>query len=177
MMSHALARRLKTAAPELAGSAAEIADFTRQAVAQTRQLAHGLAPVAMEAEGLMAALNDLATLTNRTGVACELACEAPVVFHDAAAATHLYRIAQEAVNNALRHAGARRIILRLHDAGETVDLTIDDDGRGLPVAPQATRGMGLPVMEYHARLIGGRLDVRSEPGKGVQITCAVPKHR
>lgn len=177
MMSHTLVRRLKADAPALAGSAAEIADFTRQAVTQTRQLAHGLAPVALEAEGLMTALNDLAILTSRAGVACEFACESPVAFHDDAAATHLYRIAQESVNNALKHAGASRITLRLLDAGEAIGLTIEDDGRGLPAGPTASRGMGLPVMEYRARLIGGRLDIRSEPGKGVRITCAVPKHR
>jgi PAS domain S-box-containing protein len=175
MMSHTLARELKTAAPALAASATEISTFTRAAVVQARQLAHGLAPVALEAEGLMRALNDLAILTSRTGVACEFQCDSPVGLHDSAAATHLYRIAQESVNNALKYAKAAGITVRLQDAAESIHLTIEDNGCGLPAEKPGKCGMGLAVMEYRARLIGGRLDVRSEPGKGVRITCAVPK--
>ena len=176
MISHSLARDAKADAPEFAKTAEEIAKYTREAVSQTRKLAHGLAPVALDAQGLMAALNDLAYLTSRTGVVCELECEAPVNVHDAAAATHLYRIAQEAVNNALKHAGAKRITLRLHNRGSFIELMIEDDGRGLPTRGEETRGMGLQVIDYRSRLIGGRLDVRSEPGQGVRIACLLPTH-
>jgi PAS domain S-box-containing protein len=176
LMSHTLERELNSAAPELASSAEEIAKHTRRAIAQTRQLAHGLAPVALEAEGLMVALNDLATLTARTGVECELECVAPVTLEDPAAATHLYRIAQEAVNNALKHAKAKRITLRLQDLRHAVELTIEDDGVGLTTKPSQP-GMGLQVMDYRARLIGGRLDVSSEPGKGLRLVCSLPRHR
>lgn len=177
MMSHSLARQLKTAAPTLAGAAEEISKDIRQAIAHTRQLAHGLAPVALEAEGLMAALSDLAHLTSRTGVACEFECPSPVSLHDPTTATHLYRIAQEAVNNALKHAQAKHIDLCLQDLGHAVELSIEDDGGGLPSARAGQPGMGLQVIEYRARLIGGRLDVQSPPGQGVRIVCSVPKHR
>jgi PAS domain S-box-containing protein len=176
LMNHTLARELKAKAPELAGSAEEIARYTRQAISQTRQLAHGLAPVALDAHGLMAALNDLAYLTSRTGVDCEFACPRPVSVHDSAAATHLYRIAQEAVNNALKHAGAKRIEIALEDRGSSVELSVQDDGRGLPPEPAARPGMGLQVIEYRARLVGGHLDVCSNPGQGVRIVCSLPKH-
>ena len=175
LMSHTLARELKLAASPLAKSADEIANYTRRAITHTRQLAHGLAPVALEAEGLMAALNDLTYLTSAAGVHCEFECETAVSVHDAAAATHLFRIAQEAVNNALKHAKAHHIILRLEDRGDCVELSVEDDGRGLPRAPSRKPGMGLQVMHYRARLIGGLLHVHSRAGKGVRITCSLPK--
>jgi PAS domain S-box-containing protein len=177
LMSHGLARELATAAPQLVPEVEEISKHTRQAIAQTRQLAHGLAPVALEAEGLMVALNDLATLTSRTGVHCELVCHAPVVLRDPIAATHLYRIAQEAVNNALKHAKAKRLTLTLQDLHQSIELTIADDGVGLPASKRTQPGMGLQVMDYRARLVGARLDVKSEPGQGVQIVVTLPRHR
>ena len=177
MMCHALARELKKSAPKYETEVEEIAQFIRKAVVQTRQLAHGLAPVALEAEGLMAALNDLATLTSRTGVRCEFECESPVALHDPAVATHLYRIAQEAVNNALKHAEAKRVTIGLRESHDAIELKINDNGRGFPAAAQGRPGMGLQVIEYRARLIGGRLDMSSEPGHGVSITCSVPKLR
>lgn len=176
LMSHTLARDLKRQTPGLAKAAEEIASYTRGAISQARRLAHGLAPVALEAQGLMTALNDLAYLTARTGIECELVCSGPVNVHDSAAATHLYRIAQEAVNNALKHAQAKRIVLGLEDRGTALELSIEDDGRGLPEEKTAQPGMGLEVIEYRSRLIGGRLDLHSKPGRGLRIVCSVPKH-
>jgi PAS domain S-box-containing protein len=175
LMSNTLARELKVAASPLAKSADEITHFTRQAITQTRRLAHGLAPVALEAEGLMAALNDLTHLTSAAGIPCELLCDAPVRIQDPAAATHLFRIAQEAVNNALKHAKPRHIILRLEERPGEVKLAIEDDGKGLPKSSSKKPGMGLQVMHYRARLIGAVLHVQSRRGKGVQITCSLPK--
>jgi signal transduction histidine kinase len=100
-----------------------------------------------------------------------------VTLEDPAAATHLYRIAQEAINNALKHAQAKRITLRLQDSLQSIDLTIADDGRGLPAEQSGRPGMGLQVMDYRARLIGARLDVRSEAGHGVSIVCSLPRRR
>ena len=178
LMSHMLARQLVVSAPDLAKSAEEIAMHTRSAIAQSRRLAHGLAPVRLESEGLMAALSDLAQLTATTGVKCELNCESPVLVYESAVATHLYRIAQEAVNNALKYAAASRIILSLEDRGSTIELKITDDGDGLPEKMNSERaGMGLQVMQHRARLMGGRIDVQSEPGHGMRIMCLVPKPR
>lgn len=173
LMSSTLARELKTAKPALAQAARDIAEYTRTAITQTRHLAHGLAPVTLETQGLMAALNDLARMTAATGVACEFQCGSPIRVSDAAAATHLFRIAQEAVNNALKHAKARHVTLRLERHGPCVELTIEDDGRGLPAAASSEPGMGLKVIHHRARLIGGRLHVHSTPGKGVRIVCSL----
>jgi len=175
LMSHALARDLKLDKSGRAKSADEIAKYTRKAITQTRQLAHGLSPVALEAEGLMAALNDLACETAATGIHCDFQCQPPVDVHDPATATHLYRIAQEAVNNALKHAKASQIFLQLEDRGDRVELSIEDNGRGLPGTRSGKSGMGLQVMQHRARLIGGHVTVHSVPKKGVRVVCSVPK--
>lgn len=176
LMNHALARELKLAKSPLAKFADEIGTYTRGAITQTRQLAHGLAPVAVEAEGLMAALDDLSQLTNATGIHCEFHCNNPVNIRDPAAATHLFRIAQEAVNNSLKHAHATNIVLWLENAGDSVQLSIEDNGRGLPQTASQKPGMGLQVMQYRARLIGGLLRIESSSRKGVRIVCSLPKH-
>jgi two-component system sensor kinase FixL len=175
MMSHALTRDLKTQSPDLVAPAAEIASCARQAITQARQLAHGLAPVALEADGLMTALYDLASMTTRAGVDCDFECEAVATVNDSAAATHLYRIAQEAVNNALKHADAGQIIIKLQDVGDAIELSISDDGCGLPPGAVRSGGMGLQLIEYRAHLIGARLEIRSRPGKGVEVACSLPK--
>jgi signal transduction histidine kinase len=101
-----------------------------------------------------------------------------VHIYELAVSTHLYRIAQEAVNNAMKYAAASRIVLRLEDRGHSIELTIEDNGRGLPETPKVKMsGMGLQVMNHRARLMGGRLDINSTPGVGVRIVCLIPKQR
>lgn len=176
LMSHSLARDLENIDPAHAAAAQEIATHTRAAVVQTRRLAHSLAPVALEEEGLMTALNDLAHLTSRAKIACTFECETLVAPRDPAVATHLFRVAQEAVNNSMKHARAKRITIALHETAERIELVVADDGRGFESGRKAA-GLGLQVMEYRARLIGGRLEIASPPGKGVKITCSVPRNR
>ena len=173
LMSHLLARDLKSKAPALAKSANEIARLTRKTIAQTRHLAHGLAPVALGADGLMAALNDLAQSTSRIGVPCEFHCDTPVSIPDLAAATHLYRIAQEAVNNALKHARARKISVSLGANEHSLELAIEDNGVGL--RKSNNRGIGLRVIHHRARLIGAQIHLHSTRGKGVRVVCSLPK--
>jgi PAS domain S-box-containing protein len=175
LMTHTLARELKSQAPIQAKAAFEITSYIRRAITQTRELAHGLLPIAAEAEGLMNALQELARMTTSSGIACEFQCEQPVRISDSAVASHLYRIAQEAVNNALKHAEARQIQLRLEDRGSAFELSIADDGRGLPRRKSPNGGMGLQVIQYRARLIGAHLEIESAPNKGVRIICSLPK--
>jgi signal transduction histidine kinase len=90
------------------------------------------------------------------------------------AAMHLYRIAQEAVNNALKHAGARRIRISLKGGPKVLRLQIADDGQGLPSRRRAGRGMGLEVMRHRAHVIGATLEISSKPSAGVKVTCTLP---
>ncbi len=154
----------------------ELARQLRQAVTQTRQLSHGLSPVSLEADGLMNALRELAESTRTLArIECDFTCHPAVLIPDAHVATHLYRIAQEAVNNALKHSHARGIHVSLEDTGELLTLTVRDNGRGAAKAPAHGSGMGLRVMKYRADLIGAKLDVESSPRRGTCVTCAVRK--
>jgi two-component system sensor kinase FixL len=173
LMSHTLARELKSKSPTHGMAADEIATLTRNTIAQTRRLAHGLAPVALEADGLIGALSDLARVTAQTGIACEFQCDAPIRLKDIATLTHLFRIAQEGVNNALKHARAQQITIRLSESDHGVQLMIKDNGSGMP--PKHEPGMGLQVIQHRARLIGGRVHIRSGRGSGVRIVCSLPK--
>lgn len=175
MMTHTLARELKTPAPKLAKTAFEITNYIRRAVTQAREIAHGLVPVADEGEGLMNALQELARMTTLAGVTCEFECEKLVRITDAGTASHLHRIAQEGVTNALKHSKAKHIRLRLDDLGAAIELVIEDDGRGFSRRKKAEGGMGLNVMQHRAVLIGGRLVVETTPDHGVRIKCTLPK--
>ena len=85
---------------------------------------------------------------------------------------HLYHIAQEAVNNAVKHGKASNILIRLHHAGAHVTLAIEDDGIGIP-QPAPSTGMGLHIMSHRARMIGGALSIERRPNGGTLVTCAV----
>lgn len=175
MMTHTLARELKTVAPKQAKSAFEITNHIRHAITQTRELAHGLSPIGPDGEGLMNALEELARMTSSTGVACEFHCEKPVKITDSSTAGHLYRIAQEAVTNALKHARATKIDVRLVDHGSAIELSVEDNGKGLPRRKAAAPGMGMQVMQHRARLIGAQLTTESTAGKGLRIVSTLPK--
>ena len=157
----------------------------RESIAEVRALSHGLAPVALQDEGLMHALHELAEATSRnTGVRCVFECPQPVRVPDAALASHLYHIAQEAVNNALKHAAPREIRIGLEQSEGRLVLEVDDDGEGLPepMAPghslnDAGEGIGLSVMRHRATLLGGTLEIGSPPAGGARVTCIIPSSR
>jgi PAS domain S-box-containing protein len=160
-------------APE-AKDAAEIVAQVTHAIDTTRALSRGLVPVEMRAEGLMDGLKDFAHRAQQVmGIACRFEPAQAVLIHDSAAASHLYRIAQEATNNAVKHGRASRVEIRLAADGDRVTLTIEDDGAGLPEGVDPNKGMGLRIMTYRARMIGGQLTVRRrDPAGGTVVECA-----
>jgi len=172
LMSQVLEQNLtKKGRPE-AAQAAKIAQHVREAIAQTRMLARGLAPIELESNGLMSALHELASNTERLfHVTCQFECDPPVLLRDYAAATHLYRIAQEAISNAIKHGKPGRIVIDLVSEGPMGRLAITDDGAGFPKTPDAKNGMGLQIMSYRASTIGAKLEVSPAPGKGTQVVC------
>jgi len=172
IMTKVLEQKLQRQAPAVASDAREIAQLVNEAVSQTRQLSRGLHPVALDEHGLMAALEALATTTEKVfGVACTFRCDCPVLVRDCFVATHLYRIAQEAVTNAVRHGDTSEIVLELVAAHDQATLTVANDGRDFPEKLPDGEGMGLKVMRYRAEMIGGTLDVRRRPGGGTRVTC------
>jgi signal transduction histidine kinase len=90
-------------------------------------------------------------------------------------AIQFYRIAQEALHNATKHAKAKHIVLRLTTQDGAWTLTVKDDGVGLPVDAQVASGMGLRIMQYRAHMIGGTLSVRNDSGGGVIVSCSAPE--
>ena len=160
-----------------AAQARQITEFIDRAIAQARNVARGLDPVKVATNGLMSALEELAvTVRTMQRVDCVFRSEAPVLVDDDSAAIHLYRIAQEAVSNAVRHAQPSRIEIGLDNVDEKITLTIQDDGVGLPPASWKRDGMGLQTMNYRARAIGASLDVRHETRGGTTVICAWPRN-
>ncbi len=171
-MQHQLERESPSSVKELG----QILDLVNEAIDGTRAVAYGLSPVAIERGGLAEALRSLAERSDdRAGVRVRFRCGKWPRRLELSVATHLYRIAQEALANALRHGRPREVRISLAVTGDNVDLQIVDDGRGL--SPQALRdeGLGFRIMRYRANMIGAIL--RVEPGEGSGTTVAVTCRR
>jgi signal transduction histidine kinase len=164
------------AQPALAQRLDAVGKMLREAIAQTRFLARGLVPVGDEPDALSVGLATLAERTHALGhVRCRFECPEPIAIADPVAAGHLYRIAQEAVNNALKHAHARQVTIRLTRAKDTLALEIADDGAGLSKSRDTpSTGLGLGVMQHRANVIGGELTVTSKRGGGTAVRCVLP---
>jgi signal transduction histidine kinase len=175
LATNGLVTALESAAPGLAPQGESLGRQLRETIAEVRALSHGLAPVALQDEGLMNALHALADTTARSsGVRCVFECPQPVRVADAALAGHLYRIAQEAVTNALKHAAPREIRLGLERRDGALALEVDDDGEGLPETLAHGGGIGLRVMRHRAELIGAMFEIGSPPAGGTRIACHIP---
>jgi signal transduction histidine kinase len=174
MTTNAFIGLLKSEAPALAERGEQIGRQLREAIAETRSLSHGLAPVPLVEDGLMTALSALAESTSSgKAVRCVLEIAEPVRVEDAEVANHLYRIAQEAVTNALKHAAPSEIRISLEQKEGALVLEVDDNGEGFVEPAASATGIGLRVMRYRARLIGGELETGSPPAGGTRISCRV----
>lgn len=158
-----------------ATDAEKVVRLIEEGVSLTRRSAKGLYPVDLNAEGLMLALEEFAATTGRLfDVNCRFDCESPVLIHCAAAAEHLFRIAQEATRNAIQHGGARNITIELNTLEEGHELRIEDDGVGLPSELPGTGGMGLRIMAQRARMVGASFDIAARAGGGTVVSCQLP---
>jgi PAS domain S-box-containing protein len=168
-----LAAKSKAEARQVGG----IAEHIRQAIAHTRKLARGLFPVELETNGFMSALHELTDHAEKLfRVDCRFESLGLVSIQDNVAATHLYRIVQEAINNAVKHGRAKRIIVSLKPVGDKITLTVSDNGIGFLNAPKRS-GMGLHTMKYRAGVVRGALEVRSGiDGVGTTVTCVFNKN-
>jgi signal transduction histidine kinase/CheY-like chemotaxis protein len=171
-LAAALRDRLKKVAPEETENADLIARLASESVSQTRALARGLCPVQLEHTSLASALEDLtyhAQLLH--GIECRCRSEGSSLNCDHLTAIHLYRITQEAIHNATRHGGAKKIVVTLSSRGNQHQLTVKDDGRGFdPTTVRAGSGVGLRLMGYRANMIGGTFSAESHPERGTQVS-------
>jgi len=152
-----------------------ILKLVSEAISQARSLSRGLHPVEPESNGLMVALESLARQTKSMfKIQCRFTCPRPVLIRDNSVATHLFRIAQEAVSNAIKHGNPGHIGISLTVTPERIQLAIIDNGKGMPVRQRKSTGMGLRIMRYRAGMINGTLAIENQPGGGAAILCAAP---
>jgi PAS domain S-box-containing protein len=157
-----------------AHQASRIAQGLRHALTKVKALSRGLIPVEVDAQGLMAALTELATRINDLhGVSCVFECAEVVAIDDNFIAMQLYRIAQEAIANALKHGNPANIRVSLEAKGDYITLRVADDGVGFGDLEKTTEGMGLRIMRYRASQIGAQFSVRSEPEHGTIIASTL----
>ena len=168
---------VKTNLAAMNGSSDRVADCVRlvdEAIGNVREMSQLLRPTILDDFGLAAGLRWLCEgFGQRTAI--DVTCEVPFTGRlPDGAETHLFRIAQEALTNVARHAGARHVHLRLEQTDQQVSLRIADDGCGISATPSNPRGLGLIGMRARARSAGGDMDIRSRPGEGVLIEVRVP---
>ncbi len=169
-----LQRKLIDGKSPQAAEAAGIEHLVNEAVALTRSLARGLSPIGLKEDNLINSLRQLCgNVQDMFGVSCKLNAPQKMRLLDMAMATNLYRIAQEAINNALRHGKARNIEVNLVRNEGSLLLAVQDDGVGLPKGAPHKGGMGLKIMNYRANTIGGSLHVQSPRTGGTHVTCIV----
>ncbi|MHC1762717.1 MAG: PAS domain-containing protein [Verrucomicrobiia bacterium] len=173
-MSRLLQRKLAEKELPEALDAEKIATLVNKTVFQARDLARGLCPVELENNGLHAALLDLSATTEKVfNISCSVECAPAVRILDNNAALNLYRIAQEAINNAIKHGKAQRIVVSLAQSNRAISLSIKDDGVGFPKSDSKSNGIGLRVMNYRAAMIGGTLSIEKQRTGGTVVTCQV----
>ena len=175
-LTEGLIRRIQTNFQAEGTPAVEIRGLLAKAVDHTRDLAIGFLPEKLYQKGILAALRALSAQTRKLSkVTCIFRCEGatPVAFKNKRTALHLYRIVQEAVQNATKHARAKKIIISCASRNETFEIHVKDDGQGLLPGFESAPGMGLNIIKYHARLIGAKVVFSNQAG-GCTTTCMIP---
>lgn len=151
-----------------------IADQVHNAVLRARNLARGLSPVDQDEGGLELALEQLALSASQlSGIPCSFICDGPAVIRDNTRAVHLYRIAQEALGNAMKHGQAKVIVIALEADDGRISLRVSDDGVGFDPVRSENKGMGLNIMRYRARMAGGTLEIQPNPPTGTVVSCTI----
>jgi len=149
-------------------------NLVEEAKVKTRNLVQGLYPIELESDGLLTAIQNLATQTEKVyGVSCFVSVDQHLQIGNAGIGESLYHIAQEAITNAVRHGQPTRIDLELRQEDGQLIMAVEDNGCGLPDDYGERDGMGIRIMRYRARVINGRLEVEHTPGGGTIVKCLV----
>lgn len=152
----------------------KITDLLREAISQARDTARGLYPGEMEGTSLMHSLQELTSNTQSvSGVSCRFLCPESIVIGDNDVATHLYRIAQEGISNAVEHGRAKSIEMSFTRNDGHINLTLKDDGEGFTYDPQSPKGIGLKIMKYRAHVMGGTFQIEPNSPRGVILKCSL----
>jgi len=170
-----LQEKLAAHALDEASDAGRVVRLVEEAIELTRSLSRGLDPVEIDGGGLAQGLRELAARTSAIAAArCDFRESGEVPIRDSVTATHLYRIAQEAITNALKHGRAGGITLRLTGEPGVVRLTVSDDGVGIRPPAERGAGMGLRIMAHRAAVMGGTFEVWGGAHGGTTVECRMP---
>jgi signal transduction histidine kinase len=175
-MAHVLQQKLSQKNLPETEDIRKISALVNEAARQARALAKGLHPVDLDSGSLISSLEELAHSTERLfAVRCDFEYEKNIELHDAESAVHLYRIAQEAITNAIKHAKAEKITIHLFDEDQNGILTIKNDGEPFPKKNQTSNdGMGLQIMAHRVDLLGGQMTINKDLKDGTVIQCIFP---
>ena len=176
-MMQALQIKLQKASPSAARELGRLGSLMQQSVDQSRDLAKGFYPVELERLGLLTALQEITgKMSQLSNIRCLVESDGDPLYPTlkGPVAIQLFRIAQEAVHNAIKHSQAKQIVIRLESIDGSIILTVKDDGVGLSTNTTAKKGMGLTIMQYRARMVDGTLDIRTAEKGGVIVTCSTP---
>ena len=171
------AKKLASESPAAAETLEESAQIVNRNVGLTRDLARGLQPAELKGAGLKQALRSLADQACETSeIKCHFKATRGTRVTDDTIALHLYRVAQEAVTNAVKHSGAKNILIILDRNPEHVCVSVQDDGKGFSPR-RRSKGLGLHIMRYRANALGGELKIEKRRRGGMDITCVIPNKR
>ena len=178
LMTRQLENRLTAEQSPHADRATKISGLANTAVEWTHNLTRSLSPPALESKGLAEALEELAAnVENIFNIDCECEHDGEIDFRDVAVAVHLYRIAQEAISNAVKHGKAQHVRVQLASRDGEINMQISDDGSGIQPRSEQHAGMGMRIMRYRAKMIGAEIDVHSEEASGKHGTVITCRYR
>ena len=175
--AHMLERKLALIKHEETAHAGEIARMADHALETTRTVARGFFTAGFDGAGLEEALREGARQTEkRSGISCVVRWQENLAITDEATVIHSFRVAQEAIQNAVKHANATQIKVSMERTGEKLRLMVEDNGKGLDMA-KGEKGLGLRIMAYRAGLIGGEFTMEHTAAGGIRIVCLIPAER
>lgn len=174
MITRALTQKMENKNNPEADELRNISNLLQGAVNQVRNTARGLYPGELEGTSLIDYLQELTSRTQSLwGVSCRFHCLEPILIEDNHVVTHLYRIAQEGISNAVKHGKAQQIEVSLIKDNDQILFTIKDDGIGFTHESKNSQGIGLNIMKYRARMMEASLQIESNLPHGVVLTCGV----
>jgi signal transduction histidine kinase len=176
LMTKGLQLRLAKQRAGEAQEASKIHKLVQQAMSHASDLAHDLATLDLKETDLRGALAELAARVKELfEISCQFNAEGTVPALDPAVVSQLYKIAQEAVTNAIKHGKAKKVKISLSNGGELVVLRVQNDGQPFPDLKSRSTGMGLRIMNYRASIIGASLEIKGVGTRGTLVTCSLPK--
>lgn len=175
LMTKGLELKLAKRRAREAADAAKVHELVQQALTHARGLAHDLAKINPEGEDLPAALTGLARhAADLFKISCRFEQAGNIPVLDPNVVSQMYKISQEAVTNAIKHAKAKKISIHLSNGAQAVVLTVQNDGLPFPNLKSPSTGMGLRIMNYRASLIGASLEIKGNPARGTRVVCSFP---